>query len=88
MTEFNDDLEEASKREPTAEEQAEFDEIYRNVLLAVDKPIVFNTPNSRQEFADALGGQDNVDKYYKMRMNLKVELKSRDDLGIPNKEEE
>jgi hypothetical protein len=75
---------ETNKQKPTEEEQREFDKIWKKVLLAVDV-IVFNTPGSSEKFAEMLGGQEVVDKYHKMREELKINLKTSEELGINTK---
>ena len=63
-----------TRREPTPEEQAEFDALWQNVLLAC-KTVVFNTPAGNAEWLRIMGGQENVNRYYEMRKTLNVELK-------------
>lgn len=63
-----------TRREPTPEEQAEFDALWQNVLLAC-KTVVFNTPEGEAEWLRIMGGQANIDRYYEMRQTLQVELK-------------
>ncbi len=70
-----------NRPEPTVEQQEEFDALYKDVLRACDE-IVFGRPYSAARFAEIMGGQENVDKYYKMKSELKVKIKSGAELGI------
>ena len=69
------------RRNPTPAEQKEFDDLYRQVLIACDE-IVFGVEGSHEKYAEIMGGWDKIDRYLELRQTTKVQLKAGTELGI------